>query len=324
MVETITPHEQKTVEPEGVTQRPLVKRKRVTGEFRYSFDSQTPISAPPQIEPFRPKCVVILTATDTEYKAVREHLDELSLEWIWPDDTRVHEKMQFHDDGKSWDVIIIKTGQGGYHATVETLLALQRYKPKTVLFLGTAGGIKTSDLNLGDVVVANKIYSYEFGRTDKVDDPGTGSEEPKFYARPELYYPDPALTNLAERLRSKPKWRRRIKEMRNKEEAIDREVREAEVYPGPLATGGQILASTKASAYKIIKEHYNDTLAVEMEGFGFIIAVQEDKNVHAAVIRGISDLVEHEDKETTDQEGWPGIAMANASAFAFELIANFS
>jgi hypothetical protein len=58
-----------------------------------------------------------------------------------------------------------------------------------------------------------------------------------------------------------------------------------------------------------------------MEGFGFLKAA-ERKEVHAAVIRGISDCCEK--KYETEKEGSKEIAMVNASAVAFELIEKFS
>ncbi len=58
-----------------------------------------------------------------------------------------------------------------------------------------------------------------------------------------------------------------------------------------------------------------------MESYGFLSAAQR-KQVYATVIRGISDLVEGKDE--AEEEGSKEIAMINASAFAFELIANFS
>jgi nucleoside phosphorylase len=265
--------------------------------------------------------VVILTATLTEYKAVREHLDLDSLERIYHDE-RAHEKMQFHDKQKSWDIILILTGQGSLNAQSETLFALNKYKPEIMLFLGTAGGIKPQDVDLGDVVVANKIYCYEHGTWTEVTDTKTGKKELTFSARPELYYPDKKLTNRAELLLLDHTWKKRIKETKNETGRLARE--RAKVLCGPLATGSAILETMDAPPSKIVKANYEDSLAVEMEGFGFFHAVEEDRNVHATEIRGISDIVQDENKQTTDGAEWPETAMAHASAFAFGLIVIFS
>lgn len=323
MVETITPSEPHILEAERV--KSPMKRARFRVEFLHSYTSQIQILAPLPSEPDRPKCVVILTATPTEYKAVRKHLDKESLEQIGHD-TRAHEKMQFHDNQKSWDIILIETGQGGNNAQNETLFALQEYKPEIMLFLGTAGSMKPDEVCLGDVVVPDKIYSYEFGSWTTVTDPETGKKELKFNARPQLYHPDKKLTSRAELLLLDYTWGERIKETENEKCCFVRE--RANVFCGPLATGSAILETMDAPPSKIVKANYEDSLAVEMEGFGFFHAIshpmQEDTNVHATEIRGISDIVQDENKPATDGAGWPEIAMAHASAFAFALIVFFS
>jgi nucleoside phosphorylase len=71
---------------------------------------------------------------------------------------------------------------------------------------------------------------------------------------------------------------------------------------------------------KFLSSQYSDALAVEKEGHGFLTAVRANPGVEALIVRGISDLIEH--KSQTDAEGWQEIAARNASAFAFEVLAN--
>lgn len=286
----------------------------------FSPSSQAPVVITRNIKKDKRDCAVILTATPTEYKAVREHLDESTLEWPQPDETRVHEQMQFHPNGKSWDVVIIRTGKGNIKAAIETLIALQYYEPQIMLFVGTAGAAD-EELCKGDVVVGEKVYSYEYVKNETTQK--SGRKAHKSHAIPELIEADPYLKNLASILLTYDTWQRRIKETKAKGKGSNNGALEPKVFPGALATGGQVIASTLAKAYKIIKDSYYDTLAVEMEGYGFSVAAKENKKVHAIVIRGVSDIIEDENKNDTDRQGWRERAMKHASAFAFELIANF-
>lgn len=69
----------------------------------------------------------------------------------------------------------------------------------------------------------------------------------------------------------------------------------------PLAAGSKVLTDTQNAVFAGIRLHYNDVVAVEMEGLGFLKAANQNKT-DALVIRGISDLLEN--KAESDGEGW--------------------
>ena len=92
-----------------------------------------------------------------------------------------------------------------------------------------------------------------------------------------------------------------------------------DVFIGPIAAGSKVVAATESATYQLIRNNYGDTLAVEMEGYGFLEALTPYK-ADAAVIRGISDLVAGKDK--ADSAGWQPRAARNAAAFALEVLAN--
>lgn len=240
---------------------------------------------------------IILTAIPTEYKAVREHLSNLT---EFPHEKgNIYNIGYFKGRGYNWKVILELIGPGDSNAASRTTAIINRFEPDIILFVGVAGGVK--DVQIGDVVVANKVYGYEGG---KVADDG-------FWSRPEG-------ANAAFRLQERAKneamnetWRNRIKGTEQS--------RLPDAYVGAIAVGEKVIASTDSEIYKLIKERFNDTLAVEMEGLGFLKAVHNSPGLDATVIRGISDLLNN--KAGADEQPRQEIAAKNASAFAFELLA---
>ena len=78
------------------------------------------------------------------------------------------------------------------------------------------------------------------------------------------------------------------------------------------------MATTESAWYKLIKKHYEDTQALEMESIGFAESMQEFPGIRYLNIRSISDSAN--DKAEKDRAGGQRIAAAHAAAFTFELI----
>jgi len=239
---------------------------------------------------------VILTALRVEYMAVKAYLTGPKEE-VHPQGT-IYERGTFSSNGQSWEVGIAEIGEGNAQAAMEVERAIQHFNPSIILFVGVAGGVK--DVKLGDVVVATKVYGYESGKAGDT-----------FKTRPDLSEPTYRMVNRAKAEARKDEWLRRLGDSVPDPKP--------HIYIGPIAAGGKIFASTRSAVYKFIKSNYNDTLAVEMEGYGFLRAVRANQEVDALVIRGISDLIDN--KEKADGSGSQEIASRHASAFAFEILA---
>jgi len=239
--------------------------------------------------------VVILTAIPLEYESVKNFLINLKKE-IHPRGN-IYEVGDFYCENQKCKVAIVETGQGNINSAIAAERAINFFNPSIVLFIGVAGGIK--DVKIGDLVIADKIYYYEAAKS---------AEEIK--TRPSSYPSSYNLIETAKFIARNNTWLKRIKIFNN-----------SKAFIGPIASGEQVIASTRSDIYKFITNNYNDTLAVEMEGYGILAAIyKSENNIKSAVIRGISDMIDN--KSNTDKQGSQELAAYNASAFAFELLAN--
>jgi nucleoside phosphorylase len=235
---------------------------------------------------------VILTALPVEYYAVRKHLTNLQ-EVMHPQGT-IYERGIF--SGKeSWNVGIAEVGAGNAGTAVEAERAINYFKPDILLFVGIAGGIK--DVAIGDVVVATKVYGYESGKV--------GRE--KFLTRPSVGQSAYALVQRAKREAGKDDWMSRL---------IGDLTTKPRVFVAAIAAGEKIVSAKTSGVFEFLRSSYNDAIAVEMEGYGFMSAAFAYPNIQSIVIRGISDLVD----DHTDDDNRQEKAAAHASAFAFEML----
>ncbi|OSJ13525.1 hypothetical protein BST63_16390 [Bradyrhizobium canariense] len=156
------------------------------------------------------------------------------------------------------------------------------------------------DVAIGHVVVATKVYGFESGK-----DTAKGFQE-----RPDVQTTAHALDQRARVIRQGNDWKSRL----------DPVVRHGDpaFFVAPIAAGEKVVASKKAAIATLIKDHYGDAIAVEMDGSGFLKGVHINHPTQGAVIRGISDLLSR--KANADKAGLQQRAADAASAAAFEIL----
>lgn len=253
--------------------------------------------------------VVILTAIQEEYSAVRNHLKDI----VDADqnDTSYEAGIFEFNEKEIAKVIIRECGAKNTIASQETERAIQNFKPDCMLFVGIAGSRKPNDFSVGDVIFPDKIYSYESGK----------SEKDSFKARPDLANTDYALMELAKKERRKNDWKTLIKNQWGKDVKADL---------GIIASGEKIVEHYNSGIGKILTDHFNDTSAVEMEGFGFANAAmrqgRKTSNILVGIVRGISDIIEQPERNHAEMsrdrrpDSAKQFASDTAAAFAFWLI----
>lgn len=257
----------------------------------------------------RLKKIVILTALKEEYEAVVEHLKNIKRE---SKNGTIYETGTFeYDNQEIAKVIVRECGKSNTVAAQETERAINTYKPYMLLFVGIAGSRKKHNFDVGDVIVANKIYGYEAGK----------SEKDSFHTRPEFGGTNYILNEYVKYESKRDSWTELI---------IGDWKGEFKAAPGVIASGEKLIEDYDSSIGELLTNNYNDTDAVETEGFGFGTVVSRQNIVRVmGVIRGISDILKSknnlpvdnssstEDRRPTENKK---LASSTAAAFSYMLI----
>lgn len=253
--------------------------------------------------------VVILTAIKEEYLAVTKHLPD-RVDHI--QNSSHYQKSIFKYNNKAIANVVIRLcGQTNLAAARETERAIQYFKPNMMLFVGIAGSWKPSDFKVGDVIFADKIYYYEGGK----------AFEGETKAKPDCVSTSFHLLEKAQNEGAKEEWKAFL---------IDKYPNEVKASIGNIASGEKLVEHRYSEIGKYLDLHYNDTHAIEMEGFGFAKTTTkqglESQDMLVGVVRGISDIIEKsQNSYYTENDTRPEevklFASATAAAFAFWLIA---
>jgi 8-oxo-dGTP diphosphatase len=249
---------------------PMVRAARVARTERSS-----PMKRPP---------IVILTALELEYAAVRDGLVRPKV--------RTHEHGTRFEVGRLGDgetrVALALVGKGNHSAAVLAGQAIAQFAPAALIFVGVAGALQPH-IELGDVVIATHIYAYH----------GATSEDDGDKSRPRVWETSHRADQIARHVARGSSGR---------------------FHFGPIAAGEVVLNSRISDRARWIREHYNDALAIEMEGAGVAQAAHLSGDLPAVVVRGISDRADGT-KEISDRDQWQQKAIAGAAAFAMALAA---
>ncbi len=240
--------------------------------------------------PMNETTIVILTAMNLEYQAVRARMSDITAR-THPMGTRFEVG---HVDGCR--VALALTGKGNQAAAVLTERAAAEFSPAAVIFVGVAGALQPH-LGLGDVVVATFVYAYH----------GATSQDDGITARPRSWELSHPVHQIAAHLERSGDWARQLPGGPP-----------PRVHFGPVAAGEIAHYSAVSDARQWLRDHYSDTVAVEMEAAGVAQAGHLNDALPTIMVRGISDYAD-EGKSVTDDAGWQPRAAANAAAFATAL-----
>ncbi|MCP4700626.1 MAG: hypothetical protein GY862_27795 [Gammaproteobacteria bacterium] len=255
--------------------------------------------------------VVILTVLAEEYQAVCKQIGNLK--------PALGSKTNLY----AWKIGTISSAAGDYSVAVgmmgrpgtnESALATEhaitRWHPRYLFFTGIAGGL-AEDTNKGDVVIANTICGYEYGKL----------VEKTFESRDRTYRTDIGLLNGAV-AHSASNWKTRVR-------AKPPAACSVKVMPGEIASGDKVVDNPDNEFFSEVLKRWPKVNAVEMEGAGAGNAIENARALGNStgfmMIRGISDLPRspgaEDNRGTQERDTWKDYAADTAAAFTVSFIA---
>jgi len=171
------------------------------------------------------------------------------------------------------NIYIFPVDVGNTSAALNTQTIVSALKPDLVIFSGIAGGRKKT--SIGDVVIANHVYNYESAKEVRL-----GETRSKLTPRPRELKLSRGAGSLVNAYMIQ----------------VDKNLLGFDVYCKPIACGEKVIASDVGASAQLISQVYDDSYAIEMEGFGFLSAMH-DANVDGILVRGISDLLNNKEAE---------------------------
>ena len=202
------------------------------------------------------------------------------------------------DKEKRVVAVTVLTQMGNTPAAVRTTQCIQHLRPQFVLMVGIAGGIK-EEVDLGDVVVSNKILYYEYAKET------SSGTEPRIEERSV----DSLLLDRA--MNCETNWHTLIQA----EQPVDsRSTEVPRVHFGPIACGEKVIADdVRVSELKRLRPKL---LAIEMESFGVVLAAAQAEVIPRFIaVRGVSDYA-----DDSKNDAWREYAADSAAAFTVGLL----
>lgn len=190
-------------------------------------------------------------------------------------------------------VVLHRTGQGNPRSAAEVANALAFYRPKLAIFVGIAGGVKK--VAFSDIIIPNRVDYVESGKD--------GPQGHQHRAQSETT--DLQMQN----------WIRQYKD--EVHDQIPSFLKKFQIHEQPIASGEEVATASNGEVLRRIRQHMESTVAYEMEGFGFVMAVHKGE-INYLIVRGISDLIE--DKDQTYHSGSREKAAKTAVTFTFDFI----
>lgn len=279
--------------------------------------------------------IVILTVLESEYTSVYNQLRSLR-DWPGtPRDPNIYAwktgTIFSKTHHSTYQVAVGMTGKAGNNQSALAVSdAIKNWEPRYIFFCGVAGGLMDFekaardknmkiDIHLGDVVIAEVIHGYEYGKIDTDFDPRNDW----------TYHTDQGLWTKAIAYKTSSSWQKRIK-------LTSPQPYKPKILEGEVASGDKVVDNPTNSFFASVIRKWPKAKAVEMEGAGVGAAINQARDAGKVIgwmmIRGISDIPRPPDsiellptwegeRGTSERDNWKPYAAEVAAAFTVGMIA---
>lgn len=192
-----------------------------------------------------------------------------------------------------------------------TAKLLYYFRPRYLFMTGIAAAVDRNDANLGDILVAKKVWDGASGKI-KTDEGGNLIFYPDYHELPL----DADMQAIVMRLKSDRHLLNNI-EQSYAYEAGKPDTR-LQLHLGPMASVPAVLSSKEE--VKKIQMHCRKLLGVEMEGFGLFYAASNSTHPRPQYTVLIKSVTDYADPEKSDD--YQDYAMFTSAEFAKHIILN--
>ncbi|HGA3967656.1 TPA: 5'-methylthioadenosine/adenosylhomocysteine nucleosidase [Streptococcus agalactiae] len=205
----------------------------------------------------------IIAAMEEELKLLVENLEDKSQETVL---SNVYYSGRYGEH----ELVLVQSGVGKVMSAMSVAILVESFKVDAIINTGSAGAVATG-LDVGDVVVADTLVYHDVDLTAFGYDYGQMSMQPLYF------HSDKTFVSTFEAVLSKEEMTSKI---------------------GLIATGDSFIAGQEK--IDVIKGHFPQVLAVEMEGAAIAQAAQATGKPFV-VVRAMSDTAAHDANITFDE-----------------------
>ncbi|HHS8171661.1 TPA: 5'-methylthioadenosine/adenosylhomocysteine nucleosidase [Streptococcus agalactiae] len=205
----------------------------------------------------------IIAAMEEELKLLVENLEDKSQETVL---SNVYYSGRYGEH----ELVLVQSGVGKVMSAMSVAILVESFKVDAIINTGSAGAVATG-LNVGDVVVADTLVYHDVDLTAFGYDYGQMSMQPLYF------HSDKTFVSTFKAVLSKEEMTSKI---------------------GLIATGDSFIAGQEK--IDVIKGHFPQVLAVEMEGAAIAQAAQATGKPFV-VVRAMSDTAAHDANITFDE-----------------------
>ena len=205
----------------------------------------------------------IIAAMEEELKLLVENLEDKSQETVL---SNVYYSGRYGEH----ELVLVQSGVGKVMSAMSVAILVESFKVDAIINTGSAGAVATG-LNVGDVVVADTLVYHDVDLTAFGYDHGQMSMQPLYF------HSDKTFVSTFEAVLSKEEMTSKV---------------------GLIATGDSFIAGQEK--IDVIKGHFPQVLAVEMEGAAIAQAAQATGKPFV-VVRAMSDTAAHDANITFDE-----------------------
>lgn len=247
----------------------LAKESKILSELDYRFD------------------FAIVCALKKELDSVLELEFNWEFKRIYRDDETIYHVGSFINDGTKYKVVCMTPDiMGIADSAIATFKLIEYFKPRYIFMTGIMAGVKEKN-KIGDIVVAQPSWHYEFGKYVSIDG------ERKFQPSATHIRASEKLVSLMSELN----YKRDILDGIHRDFHGDKPDKSPNLYVGPVGSGSAVIADN--TTIKEIIQQERNLLGIDMEIFGFYKSAYKSFKPKPEFV-AIKSICDYADSEKSD------------------------